>query len=52
MILTFEAMREMVQGAEEVFGEGTHISFARFNRAERELYEKTEFHLRSPKIVE
>lgn len=42
MILTFEEMREMTQGAEEVFGEGTHISFARFHRAERELYEKTE----------
>ncbi len=48
MILTFEEMREMVQGAEEVFGEGTHISFARFNRAERELYEKTEFRMKIP----
>lgn len=48
MILTFEELREMTQGAEETFGEGTRISFARFNSAERALYEKTEFAMKIP----
>lgn len=46
MILTFEEMREMAQGAEEVFGEGNRISFARFNQEERKLYEQTEFRMK------
>ena len=47
MILTVDDLRELAQGTEEVFCEGGYTVLARFNRAERELYEKTEFRLKS-----